>query len=318
MKILVEAGKSKNFLATIAIGGDYYSEWLENAYPSWKRYCIKHKLGLIVFDTELISRDDPVWKKATWQKMLIAETLKNTSIKVNNVCYLDTDILINHYAPNVFDSYNNNTIGLVSQINNVPFDIETVHRRISFLRHTHYDKEYPLDSAMFMSIQDIYKYHKVDVQDDLACMGLIVFNVYNHAQIMRSWFNKYDSSVDSLTGGGDEPHLNYEIQNWGKITWLNYRFQALWNYEISMKYPFLYSYGRSNQELIKECVEASLMDNYFVHFAGSWYESDMWKIGDIFAQKEKIDELSSYYSYLNTPVLGKPKGQVKPARVKKN
>ena len=31
----------------------------------------QYKLGLIVFDTELISRDDPVWKKATWQKMLI-------------------------------------------------------------------------------------------------------------------------------------------------------------------------------------------------------------------------------------------------------
>jgi hypothetical protein len=31
----------------------------------------QYKLGLIVFDTELISRDDPVWKKATWKKMLI-------------------------------------------------------------------------------------------------------------------------------------------------------------------------------------------------------------------------------------------------------
>jgi len=81
---------------------------------------------------------------------------------------------------------------------------------------------------------------------------------------------------------------------------------------MSMKYPFLYSYGRSNKVLIKECIESSLMDNYFVHFAGSWYESDMWQNGDIFTQKKKINEMFNYYTYLNTPVFGEPKGQIKP------
>ena len=311
MKILIPTGKSKNAIVTIAIGDEYYNKWINNSYPSWKRYCRRFDLGLIVVDQDLISVDDIVWKKPTWQKMLIAESLEKLPIKVNNVCYLDTDILINHYAPNIFDKYDEKTIGLVSQIKDIPFNVDIVHRRISFLRHTHYSKKYPLDSSIFMSTKDVFKYHKVDAQDNYACMGLIVFHVCNHSSLMRSWFDKYDRNVESLTGGGDEPHINYEIQNWGHITWFDYKFQALWIYEISTKYPFLYNYGRHDKSLIKECIEASLMENYFLHFAGSWHESDMWKLGDIFIEKSK-KELYNYYRYLKIPVTGNPCGQIKP------
>jgi hypothetical protein len=316
MKVLIPIGKSKNIIATIAIGGDYYNEWLDNAYPSWKRYCEKHDLGLIIFDENLISKDDRTWKKPTWQKMLIAETLNNLSANINNVCYLDTDILINDYAPNVFNNYDDKTIGLVSQIKHVPFNVDIVHRRVSFLRHTHYDKKYPLDSSIFMSISDVFKHHNLEVQDDYACMGFIIFNIDNHAVLMRGWFDKYDRNIETLTGGGDEPHINFEIQSWGKITWLDYKFQALWNYEMATKYPFLYSYGRYDQELIKECINASLIDNYFLHFAGSWYESDMWKHGDIFLDNTKKETWKDYYKYLETEVTGKPssKGQIKPSK----
>jgi hypothetical protein len=316
MKILVPIGKSKNIISTIAIGGSYYDDWLYNAYPSWKRYCEKHSLGLIVFNKDLISKNNENWKKAHWQKMLIAEELKNHEVAINNVCFLDTDILINHYAPNIFDNYDDKTIGLISQVKNVPFDVDIVHRRISFLRHTHYDKKYQLDSSIFMSISDVFKYHNVEVQNDYACTGLIIFNIANHAGLMRSWFDKYNSNVKSITGGGEEPHINFEIQNWGKITWLDYKFQALWNYEMAIKYPFLYDYGRKNRELIKECIEASLMDNYFLHFAGAWYESDMWKSGDIFLNDVKKKNLKNYYKYLDMEVTGKPnsKGQIKPSK----
>jgi len=312
MKILNPIGKSKNVIATIAIGGDYYEEWIKYAYPSWKNYCERYDLGLIVFDKDLIPIADEKWKKATWQKMLIADRVERSTISVNNVCYLDTDILINEYAPNVFDGYDNQTIGLVSQVKNIPFDPDWAHRRISFLRHTHYDSQYPLDSSIFMPVSEIYKYHGVMDQGDYACMGLILFNVKEHSKLMRGWFEKYDRNVDSITGGGDEPHINFEIQNWGRVTWLDYKFQALWIYEISTKYPFLYDYGRDSADLIQECVESSLIENYFLHFAGSWYESEMWKLSDVLSSNDKKKETAEYYNYLNVEVSGKPKGQIKP------
>lgn len=312
MRVLIEPGLSKNVIATIAIGREYYTLWEKYALPSWRKYCERHQLGLIVFDSDLISKENKYWKKATWQKMLIGEILKNSSITVENVCYLDTDILINHKAPNIFESYDSETIALVSQINNLPASLDTILRRIAFLRHNHYDPNYPLDSALFMSLKQVYNYHNVPIQKDYACMGLFVFNVKNHSGLMNSWFQKYDRHVHSLTSGGDQSHINYEMQNWGKIFWLDYKFQALWIYEMAWKYPFLYDFGRDNEALIRECVEACLYSNYFLHFAGSWYESDMWKIGGVFEGAAKTKILDSYYEYLKMPVTGEPKGQIKP------
>ena len=103
-----------------------------------------------------------------------------------------------------------------------------------------------------------------------------------------------------------------------KLSWLDYRFQALWIYETPWKYPFLYNYGKNDKNLIKECVEASLTSNYFLHFAGSWHESEMWKISGLFQTKEKQNLLKEYYEYLEVPVSGKPKGMIKPEKDKKN
>lgn len=83
---------------------------------------------------------------------------------------------------------------------------------------------------------------------------------------------------------------------------------------MAWKYPFLYNFGKNNKELIKECIEASLYQNYFLHFAGSWHESDMWEIGGFFETKSKKVELKNYYEYLKEPVTGKPKGVLKPKK----
>ena len=164
-----------------------------------------------------------------------------------------------------------------------------------------------------MSSDNIYSYHNLPIQDNFACMGLIVFNVDNHSDLMRHWFNKYDKNVHSITNGGDQSHINYEIIKWGNITWLDYKYQAIWIYEMAMKYPFLYDYGRNKENLIRQCIEASLMSNYFLHFAGSWHESEMWKLGGIFESKHKKEEIEDYYKYLDTPVTGEVKGMIKPS-----
>ena len=312
MKVYIEPKFTKNIIATIAIGEKYLNSWEANALPGWRKYCERHNLGLVVFSQDLVSVDHAQWKKPTWQKMLIGDAVKKLPFAVDNVCYLDTDILVNHTAPNIFDYYNQETIGLVSKRENLPFPHDEVLRRIAFLRHSYYDQSYPLDSALFISLEKLYGYHGLKVQSDEACMGLIVFNVNNHSDLMRSWFGKYDKNVKSITNGGDQTHANYEIQNWGKVTWLDYRFQALWPYEMAWKYPFLYSVFRDDQELVRECIEASLYSNYFLHFAGSWHESDMWKIGGIFEDELSRQALEKYASYLQIPVTGEPQGMIRP------
>tara|TARA_B100001093_G_scaffold277566_1_gene265287 strand:- start:4408 stop:5358 length:951 start_codon:yes stop_codon:yes gene_type:complete len=316
MKILINPGTSKNIITIIALGEDYYANWYKHSYPCLQKYCKNHKLGLIVFDKDLISKDSKLWKKATWQKLLIAETLKNSSLLVENICNLDADILVNHNAPNIFDKYDPNTIGLVSMINNLPFSLTEAQRKVSFLRHRYYDKKYPLDSSILANLEQRFTSNNLPPQKDYACSGVVIFNVKNHANLMRSWFEKYDSNKLTLSSGEQQlsdPIFNYEFQKWGKISWLDYKFQALWNFEMAIKYPFLYKLKKDNDNLIRECIEASLMTNYFLHFAGLWYESDMFEIGGVLGSEEKKSEIEDYYRYLATPVSGVGKGVIKPS-----
>jgi hypothetical protein len=312
MKVYIDVNSSGNTIATIATGGDFLERWEKNALSGWEKYCRRHGLGLIVFDEELAPKNSPVWKKAHWQKMLMGNVLKKESPRVKNVCYLDTDIIINHTAPNIFDKYEPEQISLVSLRRNLPFPYEEVLKRMAFLRHHFYDSNYPLDSALFMSLEQLYSYHGMPVQQDEACTGLIVFNVENHADLMEGWFHKYDSDIQSITNGGEQTHLNYEIQSYGRVSFLDYRFQAIWPFEMAWKYPFLYGKMKENEDLIRECIEASLYQNYFLHFAGSWHESRMWKIGGFFEAKDSLNNLEGYKKYLDTPVFGLPVGQIKP------
>ena len=312
MKVILNPGQSKNVIVTIANGEKYLNSWKNYSSQNWIKYCEKNDLGLFVLHKDLLEKNDPYWKKATWQKMLIGDYLTNQGVEVNNICYLDTDFLINNYAPNVFNDYNSNTIGLVSQIKNLPYDDLEVKRRMAFLRHNYYDENYPLDSALFMDLDQIFTYHNLSVQDNYACAGFFLFNQTNHSKLMKSWFYKYDQKVHSITGGGDECHFNYEVQNWGKISWLNYKFQALWTYEMAWKYPFLYDHQNIEKNIIVKCIEASLFTNYFLHFAGSWGESEMWSYGKTVLEERSESFFSKYNDYQKQPLTGNAKGMIKP------
>ena len=320
-KVVRRPNKSKNYLATIAIGEKYYHQWKKYALPTWDEYCQNNDIGIIVITDDLINKKDPKWKNATWQKLLLGQTFIDNKLDIDNICYLDTDILANPLAPNIFDNYDENSIAVVSQRKNLEQPLDETLRRLAYLRHTHYNNDYPLDSALFMIPEEVYKYHGLEPKDDYFCAGLFVFNLLNHSSLMKSWFNKYTKDIDTITStkdidtitsGGDEPILNYEFLKYENITWLDYKFQALWIYEMPWKYSFLYSYGKNNNELIIKCIEESLTTNYFLHFAGSWYESDMWKLGNVFTDNAIKKELRYYHEYLKSKVTGKPKGSIKP------
>jgi len=312
MQVFIQPGNSGNVLATVAIGAAYLEEWTRSAFPGWSEYCHRHDLGLIVFDQEMLDKENVAWKKATWQKLLMAEALRAAGLKLNNVCYLDTDILISPFAPNVFEAYDPETIAVVSQTNGLPQPLQLTLRRLAFLRHTHWDERYPLDSALFMTPRQIFEFHGLPAHDNYFCAGFFVFNVDNHRALMKSWFDKYESGIQTITGGGDEPHLNYEFQSWGRLSWLPYEFQALWTYEAAWRYPFLFDFGKYDHHLIRACIESSLYANHFLHFAGSWHECQMWKIGGFFEEQRKRQEINAYRAYLSTPVTGRPRGMIRP------
>ena len=310
-KILLKSKKG-NYLVTIAIGKKYYNEWKTYSSQNWLKYCKLNSLGLIIFDNHLIEESNPFWKKPTWQKFLIGDFIKKnlTSIKANNICYLDTDIMINPYSPNIFDFHNNKKISVVSLRNNLPYSFMETRKKIAFLRHSYYTKKYPLDSSLFISLKDLYKFHKMKVQKDEACAGLFVFNVMNHADKFKSWFFLYKKNVKSITNNGDQTHFNFHIQNENLEHWINYKFQASWCYEMALNYPYLYQKNLCTKKNIKNAIEASLFTNFFLHFAGNWPESKMLKTKNILTKKETLKKYKFFSEYSKKKLTGKPMGQI--------
>ena len=242
MEVIVPWSESGQILCSIAVGKKYLDNWTKLSMSSWVDYCKRNSIGLVMVTQDLCASEGVDWKKPNWQKLLLGSSLSKLSSEITDVCYLDTNIMINRFSPNIFDSYSaRGNYALVSLRNNLPFPYKSVCRRIAWLRRHHYKTTYPLDSALHISIEDLYKYHGLDPQLDEACTGLVVFNVKSHSVEMREWFNKYSKDVHSVTNDGEQTHLNYEIQNTGKVQWLDYRFQAIWNFEMAYFYPFLYN-----------------------------------------------------------------------------
>ena len=172
------------------------------------------------------------------------------------------------------------------------------------------DNKYPLDSYLFASIENIFKLHNLIPMSNFACTGLFVFNSKHHSDLMYEWYMKYPSNFETIDGGTEEVHLNYEIQNYGKIDWLDYKFQALWIYEMPNKFPFLYE-KINDSDLVKLCIQSSLCSNYFLHFAGRW-EGDMWKDVNILSKDFQEIYLSEFSHYLKNESTGIPVGIIKP------
>jgi hypothetical protein len=305
---ILSGRKSGQAIVTLAVGHNYEASWKINAFPALEEYCTKHNIGLYIQNESLDAA--PVKKKIQWQKLLLPIELQKNFQFIKDFCYIDTDVIVNVNAPSVF-SYNDNRIALVSQFKNLPFELSLVLRRIAFYRHHLYSKDYPLDSSLFMTIKQIYDYHDLIPQQDYACTGFIMGSISEHSEKFREIYLKYDANVKSLTEGGEEPLLNYELQNQFDINWLPYKFQALWLYEMASHYPFLYE-ELVDSEMIVNCVQTSIDNNFFLHFAGGWHESEM--ISKLNKLNYKFQKNTEFYEYMNTPVTGKSVGRVLPKR----
>jgi hypothetical protein len=299
---------NKTVIVTLVVGKSYEDLWTRFAAENWKSYCIKHGIGLYIENKDLDCEPQP--KKKQWQKLLLGDSILKINPSIQLICYLDSDILINPHSPNIFDFHISNTIGLVSSINNLPFKREIVLRRIAFFRKNFVSSNYPLDSALFISNKDMYAYHNFVEQPDYACTGVIMFESKN-SNFLKSIFEKYKLPLTSITDGGEEPFVNYELQKNFSINWLDYKFQAQWLYEMALNYPFLYL-ELYNSKLFAKCIQATLLNNYFLHFSGSWSEGSDWQNRKIFKLKKWNRILSSYYEYLKQPVFGKPVGKITP------
>ena len=310
--VYFENSATNRALVTIAIGDVYLNNWRAKAFNSWCNYATRHNLQIIVITEQLIDKSHKSWKKPQWQKMLIGEYIERFYPEITEICYLDTDIIINEFAPNIFNEISDFKIASVSIRKNLPFHRESVYKKLAVLRRNYLDPDYPLDSALLISLNDLYVYHDLPPQDDEFCSGVLLFKVKQFSKIMKDWFYLYDKEINTITNGGEQTHLNYHVLSGNFFKQLEYRWQAIWSYEVAWKYPFLFKSKMKNLEFIQECAKASLSDNYFLHFASRWTESEIWKLVQLDFDLTEHQTLSDYLAFLNFDHKGAPKGYLEP------
>jgi hypothetical protein len=298
--------KSQNYIVAMAIGNECISDWKKFALHTWLDYCKINDIGLLVFHHYLIPKTNKFWKSATWQKHLLGKYISENIKIVKNLCLLDTDILINPFSPNIFEHLEKNKISVVSHLKRLPYSNSEniIRRKIAFNRHYFYDRKYPLDSAMTMTNKQLFNYHGFKDTGNYFCFGVFMFNVKKYSNFIASTYYKYAPSKKSITAG-NEPFINYEVQTKCKVKWIDYKFQTYWNYECVEKYPFLYKFKKKLNKIIKDCVESSLKDCYFLHFSGSWYDCDHWKIKGIFNNKKFISNYKKFLKYKSIKLQNK-------------
>ncbi len=309
---VVRNTNSGKWLVTIAIGEKYLKGWELNFKFSWVEYANRYDLGIIVITKDLIDSSDKNWKKPTWQKLLIASNLKYFDQDVKILCYLDTDILINPFAPNVFDQHVKGKIGVVSLRNNLPFNYEQTLRRLALLRHKFIDQNYPLDSALFIDLPGLYGFHNLPTQPDEFCAGFFLFEPTDFALQMEIWFNEYDKTIDSITNGGDQTHMNFHIQSLGVANFLAYEFQAIWAFEAANYYSHLFIDEFKDLDLFNKSVQSTLFRVNFLHFAGKWPESSTFSSLKFDFNSKFYELYKNFQEYSRVKLTGQPKGTINP------
>lgn len=300
----------RDYIVTIAIGDKYLTDWEQFALPFWTSYCKKYGLGLIVICKDLIEPGDDTWKKATWQKFLIGVYTEKFYPHVERLCYLDTDILISPLAPNVFDFHKDGSMSLVSLFHRLPYSRTTTLEKLTWFRNQSSEGRYPLDSAIYMGISDLFNYHGLAAQEDYACAGMFIMDTSIHSKTMHQFFLTVDSSIHTITNGGDQTHFNFLAQNSFLINWLSYKFQSIWSYEAANYYPSVFFDRYSDHTYLS--IQNALINNYFLHFAGGWSECQQWKDPKVLEENIVLGNISNLIEYQNKALKsGKPVGHIK-------
>jgi hypothetical protein len=291
-------GNKGNVLFTHAIGETYLNNFYTNSFPFFKMYCIKNKIDLIVFKQFVNDEYNVYWQKCFYPEILHA-------LGYISACYLDTDIIINPNMPNLFEVWDNKKFGVVSTFKNLPFNISPyeIRSRIARLRNS-INKNYPLNTSLTASFESIYKLHSLENLNDYVTTGFFLFNTCDFTEFLQlAVLSKKKWAIDQ----GEEIYLNTLLIH-KNTHFLDYKFQALWIYEMAYNYPFLYS--NRDDQLVIDCISACLSNNYILHFAGSW-ESWAWHLSP--GVLEKFIETSETYNheFLSPEILDR---QIKPSK----
>jgi len=304
----------QDVIVTSAVGNEYFERWKAFSFPTWKRYAHEHQLGIVVVLNRLIVGPESIAKNASWDKLLAPLLLSQHFPKIERVALLDTDVVISPFAPNLFDLSEPGSYSVVSQERGLPFPIREVRQRIALLRQWFYDDDYPQNSILQATAEEVFSLQGLPAHPDYFCAGLIVLDS-SLFEDLANCHASISSDRAQSSFAWEEPFVNDWIQSRNHI-WMPYEYQAIWLFEMAWYYPHLYGLVSNvpGNRAVADVIGSVMLNRFFLHFAGSWFEADAWKniLSDTFVFDAKF---ISRMSKLNSdPKPVESFGKIAPSR----
>ncbi|MBD1217750.1 MAG: hypothetical protein H9536_10600 [Aphanizomenon flos-aquae Clear-A1] len=273
--------KYSKAIVTLLIGQKYQERWKTICAKNWQQYADKHGYDLVCIDKPLDNSARAQNRSPAWQKCLILgdERVKN----YDRVVWIDSDILINPNSPCVVsqvpDKYKIGAVEMFSGPLNESFP------------KTSGESEMLIDRAKqywgwsFRTGKEWY--NRSDLPSDfnnVVQTGMIVLSPNYHHEILEFTYKNYEQHKNASF---EMESLSYELVKTNSVHWLDYRFNRLWIECMLRDYPFLLQSISSESKIIrglrcltenvynpngkitKYCLTTALLNNFFLHFAGT-------------------------------------------------
>ena len=281
-------GKKDKAICLTAIGEEFIRDFEKISLPHFRAYAKKYDLGLLLLKDYLVEKQKlhkPYDSNPNFQRLLFPQYIKKNFPNYKYICDIDIDCLPGPVARNIFDFTNFENRNDIFLTTPVPpnFLRKDIGKRISLLRQIFQNKDFPLDSLLSASDEDEKKIYDTHFSGHIAVIGTCVANV----EILSEIFLEVYDRISTNFGGYLQLLTNKYFRDLGNVKWLPYEFQAIWNYEVALNYPFLFS--KKYSHLAKSCVLQSLLKVDMLHFAGNWKENKIFKEGPFLKFDNEMD-----------------------------
>ncbi len=310
IKEVLSGNSGYSFFFT-CIGKKYQNIFKNITLPFYKKYCKKYDIGIITINTFIDKnyyKNNLYVRDPGYQRLLAPSLIQKKFPKYKIICDIDTDCIPGFFARNIFEKLKKikkNEIYLTKPVP-LSFSQKNLGKRISLLRKLYISNKFPLDSVIIASNSERSKMFGYDNIGTSPTIGTCLASTSTLAKTGRKFYR--DILLHQKFEYLQDYRFNYYKKNF-KIKWLPYEFQAGWNYEMCIYYPFLYI--KKFRKYFFECIISTLHRVDFLHFAGSWPENSYFKKLKI----NKTSFISKYYNnipkYLQKNVRAKSYGRIK-------
>jgi hypothetical protein len=279
----------KKAIVTLAIGKPYEAMFEKYCQPLWSLYAKKHGFDLIVITHHL--DDSPRSKSRTpaWQKCLI---LSDPRVQqYDRVVWVDTDILINPNSPDVTFGVPLEKIGVVDEAATPHKDDLKLYLE-RFRQYFYPDESKLVDNSTKAPDHAMVEYLKYAFNpsayyndfglsgnfESIVQTGVMVLSPSHHRELLEHVYYNYEDKGPEWNY--EQRPLGYEILKQNQEFWMPTKFNMTWVILKALQYPFLDSPSTLAERLltkvgvdfraslISECMTATFLNNYFLHYAG--------------------------------------------------